>query len=85
VRRAVAKIHPRKAKERHDAEAAKSDVTVEPVEDGMGWISSTMPLIDALTCKTSYDHYALAKKKAGDPRPMGGCARKPNGCSARPT
>lgn len=71
VRRAVAKVHPRKAKERHDTAAAKSDVTLEAVEDGMGWLSSIMPLVDAVTCKTAYDHYALAKKKSGDPRPMG--------------
>lgn len=37
----------------------------------MGWISSVMPLVDAVTCKSAYDHYALAKKKAGDPRPIG--------------
>lgn len=71
VRRAVARVHPRKAKDRHDTAAAQSDVTLEPAEDGMGWISSVMPLVDAVTCQTSYDHYALAKKKAGDPRPMG--------------
>jgi len=71
LRRAVARIHPRKAKERHEQAAATSDVSFEPIEDGMGWISSTMPLLDAATCKTAYDHYALAKKKSGDPRPMG--------------
>lgn len=71
VRRAVARIHPRKAKERHDAEAAKSDVTFQPAEDGMGWVNGYMPIVDAVLCKTAYDQYALAKKKAGDPRPMG--------------
>jgi hypothetical protein len=60
LRRAVARIHPRKAKERHDNAAAQSEVTFEPVEDSMGWISTTMPLVDAVTCKTAYDHYALA-------------------------
>ena len=71
VRRAVAKINPRDAKDRHDAEAAKSDVTFEPADDGMAWVSSYLPLIDGLICKKAYDHYALSKKKAGDPRPIG--------------
>ena len=71
VRRAVARVHPRKAKERHDAAAAESDVTLEATDDGMGFVSSVMPLVDAVTCKTAYDHYALAAKKAGDSRPLG--------------
>lgn len=71
LRRAVAKVHPRQAKERHDAEAAKSDVTFQPAADAMGWLTSYLPVIDALTCKSAYDHYAFAKKKAGDPRPIG--------------
>ena len=71
VRRAVAKVHPRKAKDRHDAEAAKSDVTFEPADDAMSWLTSYMPVIDGLTCKKAYDHYAFAKKKAGDLRPIG--------------
>jgi len=71
VRRAVARVHPKKAKERHEQAAADSDVTLTPGEDGMGFINSAMPLVDAVTCQTAYDHYALAKKKAGDPRPMG--------------
>ena len=71
VRRAVAKLNPRDTKDRHDAEAAKSDVSLEPADDGMAWMSGYLPLIDGLVCKSAYDHYALSRKKAGDPRPIG--------------
>jgi hypothetical protein len=71
VRRAVAKVNPRKHKDRHDTEAAKSDVTFEPADDAMCWVNGYMPLIDGLICKTAYDHYAMSRKKAGDPRPIG--------------
>jgi hypothetical protein len=71
VRRAVAKIHPRKTKERHDAEAANSDVTFEPDDDAMCWLNGRMPTIDGLIVKKACDHYALARKKTGDPRPIG--------------
>ena len=71
VRRAVARVNPRNAKDRHDTEAAKSDVTVEPAGDAMAWVNSYLPLIDGLICKSAYDHYALSKKKAGDSRPIG--------------
>jgi len=71
VRRAVAKVNPRKDRDRAQAAAESSDVSFEPGDDGQGFITSSMPLIDALICKNSYDHYALAAKKAGDPRPMG--------------
>jgi len=71
VRRAVAKVNPRKDRDRAKAAAESSDVSFEPGEDGQGFLTSSMPLIDALICKNAYDHYALAAKKAGDPRPMG--------------
>lgn len=71
VRRAVAKIHPRMAKERHQAEADQSDVTLEADDDAMSWISSRLPLVDGLIVKKAVDHYALSLKKAGDPRPIG--------------
>ena len=57
VRRAVALVKPRSTKEQHDA--------------AMGFLVSSMPLLDALTCKKAYDHYALSKKQAGDARPLG--------------
>jgi hypothetical protein len=71
VRRAVAKVNPRKDRHRTKAAAEASDVSFQPGEDGQGFLTSSMPLIDALICKSAYDHYALAAKKAGDPRPMG--------------
>ena len=71
VRRAVAKIHPRKAKERHEAEAARSDVSLEADDDGMSWITSRMPLVDGLIVKKAVDKYALDRKHDGDPRPLG--------------
>jgi hypothetical protein len=71
VRRAVARINPRKQAERHQAEAAKSQVTFEPDDDAMSWITARMPVLDGLIVKKAVDHYALAAKKAGDPRPIG--------------
>lgn len=71
VRRAVAKVNPRKDRDRAKAAAESSDVSFEPGEDGQGFLTSSMPVIDALITKSPYDHYALAAKKAGDPRPIG--------------
>ncbi|MBV9291614.1 MAG: DUF222 domain-containing protein [Frankiales bacterium] len=71
VRRAVADIDPQSFAERHAAEAAKSDVTVEADEDGMAWLTARMPLVDALAVKKAADHRALGLKKSGDARPIG--------------
>jgi len=71
IRRAVAQLNPREAKDRHDRAAASCDVSFEAGEDGIGWLTSTMPLLDAVICTKAYHAYALAKKKAGDPRPIG--------------
>lgn len=71
VRRAVARVNPRSHGERHKAEADKSNVELEPDEDGMCWLNSRMPLIDGMIVRKHVDHYAFSKKKAGDPRPIG--------------
>jgi hypothetical protein len=71
VRRAVAKLHPREFGERHRAAASRADVTLATDEDGMGWISATMPNVDATIVKTAVDAYAMRRKLAGDARPLG--------------
>jgi hypothetical protein len=71
VRRAVAKVDPKDFKERHRKAAKQSDVTCDPDEDAMAWLTARMPLPDALIVKKAVDHHALAAKKAGDTRPIG--------------
>lgn len=71
VRRAVAKIDPAGLRQRHQAAAAQSDVTVDPDDEAMAWLTGRMPLIDALIVKKAVDAYAMERKHAGDPRPVG--------------
>jgi len=71
VRRAVAAVRPRELKDRHEDAAAESDVTLQSDDDAMAWLEARLPLLDGLIIKKAVDHYAMAKKKAGDPRPIG--------------
>jgi uncharacterized protein DUF222 len=71
VERAVAKVHPRDAKQRHDDAAKDADVTLGFDGDGIGWITANMPGVDATIVKTSVDAYAIGRKKAGDQRSLG--------------
>lgn len=71
VRRAVARCDPAGLAERHRAAAAHADVSLQPDDDAMGWLTGWMPLLDALIVKKAVDAYAMARTNAGDPRPVG--------------
>jgi uncharacterized protein DUF222 len=71
VRRAVARIRPRDAKKRHDDAARQADVTVEHADDAMSFLNAYLPTVDALTVQKAVAHYAMARRKAGDKRPIG--------------
>ncbi|MDQ1703906.1 MAG: hypothetical protein QOF18_272 [Frankiaceae bacterium] len=71
VRRAVAKVHPRTLRDRHADAAKDSDVGMDADDDAMAWLTARMPLLDAVIVKKAVDRYALDRKHAGDPRPLG--------------
>ncbi|HZZ96607.1 MAG TPA: DUF222 domain-containing protein [Jatrophihabitantaceae bacterium] len=67
IRRAVAKLDPRDADERHHAAVQDRRVCYQPAEDAMAWINTYLPAADAQAVMTVVQAVADRLQAAADP------------------